>query len=290
MNSRLPVRKTYKLYINGAFVRSEGGRTLPATTPDGTFLDNYAYATRKDLRDAVKACEIAQNDWAKKTAYLRSQILYRAAEMLEQRKHELIHEVARSTSVDSSTAQNEVDISIDRLVYFAGWADKYSQLFGSVNPVATSHFNFTIPEPMGVVIIFAPELPSLLAPISLLASVILSGNAAILIPSEKYPLPSLTLAEILATCDLPKGVVNILSSIHADLAPFAAEHMGIHAIVDASGNISLQKVLQNGSAINLKRYACRRLSPTAWATESAEDPYWILDTVEFKTAWHPIGL
>ena len=288
-NTRIPIRKTYKLYINGAFVRSEGGRVLPALSPDGNLLDHYAYATRKDLRDAVKAARTAQPDWAKKSAYLRSQILYRAAEMLEQRKQELIHEVHRSTGCTAADAEKETTESIDRLVYFAGWADKYTQIFGSVNPVATSHFNFSIPEPTGVVALFAPQSPSLLPVISLIAPAILSGNTAIFIPSSKYPLPALTLSEILATSDLPKGVVNILSTVPSDLAPHAAEHLDINAIIDASQDEAISKTLQNGSAINLKRYQRRNLQPKDWFTAAAEDPYWILDTVEIKTAWHPIG-
>ncbi len=289
-NTRIPVRKTYKLYINGAFVRSEGGRVLPALAPDGALLDHYSYATRKDLRDAVKAARSAQADWAKKTAYLRSQILYRAAEMLEQRKQELIHEVHRSTGCSSPDAEKEVAESIDRLVYFAGWADKYTQAFGSVNPVATSHFNFSIPEPTGVVAIFAPHTPSLLPAISLIAPAILSGNSVVFIPSSKHPLPVLTLSEILATSDLPKGVVNILSTVPSDIATHAAEHLDINAIIDASQDESLWKALQSGSAINLKRYQRRSLQSEDWFTAAAEDPYWILDTVEIKTAWHPIGL
>jgi acyl-CoA reductase-like NAD-dependent aldehyde dehydrogenase len=289
-NNRLSVRKTYKLYINGVFTRSEGGRILPATAPDGSFLDNYSYATRKDLRDAVKAARTAQEDWAKKSAYLRSQILYRTAEMLEQRKQELVCEVARSTGIDSAQAEKEVADSIDRLVYFAGWVDKYAQVFGTVNPVASSHFNFSTPEPTGVVILFAPPLPSLLPAVTLIAAAILSGNAVILVPSSRHPLPALTLSEIFATSDLPKGVVNILSTVPADIASHAAEHLDINAIIDASQDESLWKTLQSGSAINLKRYHRRVLDAEAWHTAAAEDPYWILETVEFKAAWHPIGL
>ncbi|HXR03667.1 MAG TPA: aldehyde dehydrogenase family protein, partial [Verrucomicrobiae bacterium] len=187
-------------------------------------------------------------------------------------------------------AKREVTLAIDRLVYFAGWTDKYQQVFGSVNPVATSHFDFSTPEPTGVVVVLAPDAPSLVALVSLVAPVILSGNTAIVIPSEKLPLPAVTFTEILATSDLPGGVVNILTGRRAELIPHIAGHLDVNAVVDAAGNAELSAKLQAGTAINLKRYANRSLAPADWFTAKAEDPYWILDTVEFKTAWHPIGL
>jgi acyl-CoA reductase-like NAD-dependent aldehyde dehydrogenase len=290
MSTHLDVRKTYKLYIGGNFVRSESGRYLPARSPAGAHLDNYSHASRKDLRDAVSAARGAFDGWAKKTAYLRGQILYRAGEMLQNRAAELAGEIARSTGASPARARAEVRLAIDRLVYFAGWTDKYSQVFGSVNPVATSHFNFTIPEPTGVVAALAPDEPALLALVSLLAPVILSGNAAVVIASEKHPLPALTFAEILATSDLPGGVVNVLSGKRAELAPHVASHMDINAIVDGSGVTDLGVTLQAGTANNLKRYTERSLAPEDWFAARAEDPYQILDTVEFKTAWHPIGV
>ena len=290
MNQRLDVRKTYKLYIGGQFVRSESGRYLPAATGGGAPLDNYCHASRKDFRDAVVAARPAFEGWAKRTAYLRGQILYRAAEMLEHRAADLAGEIARATGARPPKARAEVAAAIDRLVYYAGWTDKYPQIFGSVNPVATPHFNFTTPEPTGVVAVLAPDEPSLLALVSLLAPVILSGNAAIVLASEKHPLPALTFAEVLATSDLPGGVVNILAGRRAELAPHLASHMDVNAIVDASGSAELGALLQAGAAHNLKRYTARSLTSADWSTAPAEDPYWILDTVEFKTAWHPIGL
>jgi acyl-CoA reductase-like NAD-dependent aldehyde dehydrogenase len=275
------------MYIGGNFVRSESGRFLPALSADGQALGNFAWGSRKDFRDAAVAARAAQAGWAKKTPYLRSQILYRAAEMLQSRSGELIREV--SPTVDSASAGREVAAAIDRLVYYAGWADKYAQVFSSVNPVATSHFNFTSPEPTGVVIAICPETPALLPLVSLLAPVILSGNAVILLASERYPIPAITFSEILATSDLPGGVVNILTGKLGELASHFASHMDINAIVDASGSEELWPVLQGGSALNLKRYSRRGLSAQEWFGPGGEDPYWILDTVEQKTAWHPIG-
>jgi acyl-CoA reductase-like NAD-dependent aldehyde dehydrogenase len=283
---RLDVRKTYKLYIGGNFVRSESGRSLAAKSPSGELLDNFCHASRKDLRDAVAAARPAAEGWSKKSAYLRGQILYRAAEMLDDRAGSMAEEIARSTGAESSRAREEVDLAIDRLVYYAGWTDKFTQVFGAVNPVATSHFNFTMPEPTGVVAVLAPDEPSLVPVVSLAAAVVLTGNSAVVVASERFPLPALTFAEVLATSDLPGGVINILSGKRAELLSHIAGHMDINAIVNASGSPELQ----SGTAINLKRYAERHLSAEDWLTDAGADPYWILDTVEFKTAWHPIGL
>jgi acyl-CoA reductase-like NAD-dependent aldehyde dehydrogenase len=290
MDTRLDVRKTYKLYIGGAFVRSESGRYMQAISAGGEQLDNVCHASRKDFRDAVVAARNAFDGWAKKTAYLRGQILYRAAEMLQNRSEEMVKEISRSTACDDHSARHEVTASIDRLVYYAGWTDKYSQLFGSVNPVATSHFNFTTPEPTGVVVTLAPDEPSLVALVSLIAPVILSGNSAIAVASEKHPLPAGTFAEILATSDLPGGVVNLLTGKRGDLLSHIASHMDVNAIVDGTGSTEVGAKLHSGTALNLKRYSNHSLGNEDWFTEKAEDPYWILDTVEYKTAWHPIGL
>lgn len=290
MSTRLDVRKTYKLYIGGKFVRSESGKYLEAKGPDGAHLDNYSWASRKDFRDAVVAARAAQDGWAKATAYNRGQILYRAAEMLESRREALAAEVSRSHGVTLEQARTGVGRVCDRLVHHAGWTDKYQQVFGSVNPVASPHFNFTTPEPMGVVVVLAPDLPVLLPMVSLLLPVILSGNTAIVIPSERAPLPALSFAEILATSDLPGGVVNILAGKRAELAPHIASHMDVNAIVDGAGVPEISAQLQAGVATNLKRYFNHALPEADWFTERGEDPYWILDTVEMKTAWHPIGL
>jgi acyl-CoA reductase-like NAD-dependent aldehyde dehydrogenase len=290
MSTRLDVKKTYKLYIGGKFPRSESGRYLSAKSAAGAHLDNYAHASRKDFRDAVVAARKAVDGWSKATAYNRGQILYRAAEMLQNRAAELVNEIARSTGISAAKAQREVTLAIDRLVYFAGWTDKYQQVFGSVNPVATSHFDFTTPEPTGVVVVLAPDEPSLLALVSLAAPVVLSGNAAIVIPSEKFPLPAATFAEILATSDLPGGVVNILTGKRAELVSHIAGHLDVNAIVDGVGDAELGAKLQTGPVINLKRYTKHLATPAEWFTAKPENPYWILDTIEFKTAWHPIGV
>src|ERR1700743_2225303 len=196
MSTRLDVKKTYKLYIGGKFPRSETGLYLPAKSAKGEHLDNYAHASRKDFRDAIVAARAAVGGWGKATAYNRGQILYRAAEMLQNRAPELGNEIVRSTGVSAVKAKREVTAAIDRLVHHAGWTDKFSQVFGSVNPVASSHFNFTTPEPMGGLVVLSPNEPSLLALVSLVAPVILSGNTAVVISSEKYPLPAATFAEI----------------------------------------------------------------------------------------------
>jgi acyl-CoA reductase-like NAD-dependent aldehyde dehydrogenase len=287
-NSRLAVRKTYKLFIGGKFVRSESGRVLTARSAKGSELDNYSHASRKDFRDAVVAARGAFEGWAKASAYLRGQILYRAAEILENRREELAAEIARSLDVTPRHTTREVDTTIHRLVYFAGWTDKVSQVFGAVNPVSSPHFNFTIPEPTGVVVVVAPDEPPLLAMVSLLAPVILTGNTVIVILSEQFPLSGLTFAEIVATSDIPAGVVNVVAGKRAELALHIASHFDVNAIVN--GGEDAGEVLQSGIALNLKRYSARTLPPAAWFGPKAEDPCSILDTVEFKTTWHPIGL
>jgi len=288
--SETKVRKTYKLFISGAFVRSESGRSLPATGPKSVAPENYSWASRKDLRDAVTAARNSSDGWSQRTPYLRSQILYRAAEMAQQRQFELAEEIARSTGIPPTQAQTEVNCCIERLVHYAGWADKYAAIFSSTNPVASSHFSFTIPEPSGVVAIIAPDQPSLLALVSLISAVILSGNTAIVLVSEKYPLPALTFAEVFATSDIPPGVVNLLSGKRLELAPHFASHLDINAIVDASSDPSTSALLRTGQSSNLKRYIHREMTDADWYSEKAENPYWILDTIEYKTAWHPIGV
>jgi acyl-CoA reductase-like NAD-dependent aldehyde dehydrogenase len=288
--SRLAVQKTYKLFIGGKFVRGENGRVLPAHGSNGRILANYCRASRKDFRDAVKAARNAFDDWSKQSAYLRGQILYRAAEMLEMRQSELQEELSRGNGQRKKNAQDETTLAVDRLVHYAGWTDKFSQIFGTVNPVASSHFNFTTPEPTGVVVVVCPDEPPLLALVSLVAPVVLAGNTAVVLASTAKPLPALTFSEIIATSDLPPGVVNIITGDRAELAPHFASHMDVNAIVDATGDEKIGRELQSGGGFNVKRYVRRDLSPAAWQTNEAESPYWILDTVEMKTAWHPIGL
>jgi acyl-CoA reductase-like NAD-dependent aldehyde dehydrogenase len=287
---RLQVQKTYKLYIGGKFVRGENGRVLPALGSDRKPIANYCRASRKDFREAVVAARASLGGWSKQSAYLRGQILYRAAEMLEMRRDQLQAEIERSNGSSTAKARQEAIDCIDRLVHYAGWTDKFSQIFSSVNPVASSHFNFTMPEPTGVVVIVCPDEPSLLALITLVAPVILAGNTAIVLASPTQPLPSLTFSEIIATSDLPGGVVNILTGDRAELAPHFASHMDVNAIVDASGDPATNEKLQTGGGFNVKRYVRRDVTSAGWRTREVENPYWILDTVEMKTAWHPIGL
>jgi acyl-CoA reductase-like NAD-dependent aldehyde dehydrogenase len=286
--TRLGVEKTYKLFIGGKFVRSESGRVLTASGSNGESGSNYSRASRKDFRDAVTAARSAFGGWSKLSAYLRSQILYRAAEMLERREGELRSEIERGPG--GGNARSEVSRTIDRLVYYAGWTDKFSSVFGAVNPVASSHFNFTTPEPTGVVVVVCPDESPLLALVSLVAPVILAGNTAVVLASTRSPLPALTFSEIIATSDLPGGVVNLLAGDRAELAPHFASHMDVNAIVDGSGDEEIGRALQRGGGLNVKRYFRRDLAAADWAKNDAENPYWILDTVEMKTAWHPIGL
>lgn len=291
MAERLSVLKTYKLYIGGKFPRTESGRYEIATHPEtGKQLANYCRASRKDLRDAVVAARKAQPGWAKASAYLRGQILYRAAEMLEGRADQLASELSQSAGITGAAAQKEVAESVDRLVHYAGWTDKFAQVFGAVNPVASPHFNFTTPEPTGVVGIICPNQPSLLALVSLIAPVVLSGNSVVVLASEAAPLPAITLAEIIATSDVPGGVINLLSGFREELAPHFASHMDINAIVDGSSDAEIATTLREGAAENLKRVKARNLDARDWFGDAGKDAYAILDTVEFKTAWHPIGV
>jgi len=286
--ARLAVPKTYKLYIGGEFVRTESGRADAIARKDGAFVANVSRASRKDLRDAVRKARAAQEGWAAKTAYLKGQILYRMAEMLEGRSAEferLLREPGGSTAAQ---ARAEVRASIDRLVHYAGWSDKFTALLGTVNPVASSYFDFSVPEPMGVVGIVAPEKPGLLGLVSLLAPIVVAGNAAVAILPEKNPLASLELAEVLATSDLPPGVANLLSGRKAELSPHLARHMDVNAIADAGGDAALSKALAQDAAVNVKRV--RRYALGAFRGDDAQGLDFIEAFTEIKTTWHPIGV
>ncbi len=289
--TRLKVPKTYKLFIGGKFPRSESGRTMTAQdAATGEHLAHCSRASRKDLRDAVAAARSALPGWSGATAYLRGQILYRAAEMVEGRASAFAEEISAVTGAPGADSRREVEAAVDRLVHFAGWTDKIGQVFASVNPVASPHFNFTLPEPVGVVVALAPDRPCLLAAVSLLAEAVLSGNTCILLASETAPLPAATLSEALATSDLPGGAVNILTGVRSELVPWIAGHLDINAVLDGSGDPSVRHALELGAAANLKRVHDHSLpSPEAWFGAEAVDPYRILDAVEFKTAWHPMG-
>jgi len=279
--SRIDVLKTYKLFIGGAFPRSESGRVYAIKDFKGNHLANPSLASRKDLRDAVVAARSAFPGWSSASAYNRSQILYRMAEILEGRSEQLVTEIIALEGVTPRAAALQVQQSVDLLVWYAGWSDKISALAGSTNSVSGPYYNFSTPEPIGVVAIFAAAKPSLLNLIAAIASVITSGNTAVVIASEKFPLPAITFSEIMATSDLPAGVVNVLTGSSAELAPWAASHMDIDSI-DASGLTAKQlKETQLAGAQNLKRI---RVSP------DLESPARILSFMEIKTVWHPIGI
>ena len=285
MTTRIPVLKTYKLFIKGAFPRTESGRSTLVKGPDGRPIANICRASRKDFREAVVAARGAQDAWAKRTAYNRSQILYRIAEMLETRQAQFIEELA-SQGVPASAGQSEVQHSIDRLVHYAGWADKYTQVFSSVNPVASSHFNFSIPEPTGVVAILLPDAPSLLGLVTHLTPAIVGGNTVIALASRAEPLTAITFAEVLATSDVPGGVVNLLTGDLAELAEHFASHMDVNAIVYAAEDRSQLTKVQQLAAANVKRVIVPKIAD--YADDLAQSPYAILDLQEIKTTWHPI--
>jgi acyl-CoA reductase-like NAD-dependent aldehyde dehydrogenase len=282
------VRKTYKLFIGGAFPRSESGRSYSVTSAKGEFLANAALASRKDVRDAVVAARAAFGGWSRATAYNRGQILYRVAEMLEGRRDQFIAEVRVSEGLRSPAAEALVDAAIDRWVWYAGWSDKIAQVYGSANPVAGPFFNLTTPEPTGVVGVVAPTESSLLGLVSVVAPVIVTGNTCVVLASERAPLPAITLAEVLATSDLPGGVVNILTGRTAETAPWLAAHMDVNAI-DLTGAPDPQAATEweVAAAENLKR-VLRPRPGDDWADDPGLDR--LLAFLEPKTVWHPKGL
>jgi acyl-CoA reductase-like NAD-dependent aldehyde dehydrogenase len=278
---RIPVQKTYKLYIGGAFPRTESGRFYKVEDGRGKLLANMCQASRKDFRNAVVAARKAFSDWAGRSAYNRGQILYRVAEILETRRDQFIAEL-KSQGLPIAAARDEVDQSIEQLVYYAGWADKYQQIFSTVNPVSSSHFNFSILEPTGVAGILAPATPSLLGIVATMAPVVCGGNSCVVLASETKPLCSITLAEVLETSDFPAGVVNILTGTRSELLEQFATHMDINAIVYCGDDAAELRVVQEGASLNVKRVVhCTDTTPT--------DPYRILEAQEVKTTWHPIG-
>jgi acyl-CoA reductase-like NAD-dependent aldehyde dehydrogenase len=282
---RLEILKTYKIYIGGKFPRTESGRYYIATNKKGEKLANVCLCSRKDFRDAVIAARNAFADWSGRAAFNRGQILYRMAEMLEGRKAQFVEEMMMQ-DYSRPKAIAEVELAIDRLIYYAGWCDKYQQVFSSVNPVASPHFNFSSPEPMGVVSILAPQDDTLLGLISLLAPVVAGGNTCIVLASHQKPLCAVTLAEVLNSSDLPGGVVNILTGKVAELAPYFADHMDVNAVLCCESDQSLRKMINEKASLNLKRVFFR--DDLKWKDESSHSPYLIMDTVEIKTTWHPI--
>jgi len=287
--SRLQISKTPKCYVGGAFIRSESNRTYEIADSKGEFFANVPLCTRKDVRNAVEAAAKAGPGWAKRSGYNRGQILYRMAEMLEARSGELVDAHFPKDAAEKKQAAAEVVAAIDRIVHYAGWTDKYESLLGSVNPVATAHFNFSVTEPMGLVAVAAPDEAPLLALISMILPVITSGNAVVALASERKPYPAILLGEMLATSDLPGGVINLLTGKNADIIPTFATHEHIRA-VSAFATPEERKTLQAGAAESVKRTKLIPAEkPYDWFADSAQGLYHIRDFVELKTTWHPVG-
>ncbi len=282
---RLEIFKTYKIYIGGKFPRTESGRYYLAENKAKEVLANVCLSSRKDFREAVVAARNAQGDWGSRAAFNRGQILYRIAEMLEGRKVQFVEELMQQDATKAD-AENEVLLSIDRLIYYAGWCDKFQQLYSAVNPVASSHFNFSVPEPTGVVSIIAPQNTSLLGLVSVIAPVIAGGNTCVLLASFTKPLCAVTFAEVLNSSDVPGGVVNVLTGKIPELASYFAEHMDVNAIVFCEADTDIQKMIQEKASLNLKRVVL--YNKINWLSDNGQSPYLIMDTQEIKTTWHPI--
>jgi acyl-CoA reductase-like NAD-dependent aldehyde dehydrogenase len=292
--ARIAVRKTYKLYVGGQFPRSESGRSYIVRGADGAPLANAVRSSRKDLRDAIRTARAAAPSWAGKTAMNRGQVLYRVAELMEGRRAQFADELVAAEGLTATVAQAIVDRSIDRWVWYAGWADKISQLFGTVNPVGASYFNFTFPEATGIVGIVAPESSSLLGLVSRVAPAVVGGNAVVVLASESRPLPAVTLGEVLATSDVPGGVINILTGLRRELVPIIASHMDVNAIDTWGVPRDMRASVEEAAVENVKRLA----RPPRNADERfdwldnrrAQRPEWIAAFLEMKTVWHPIGI
>ncbi len=286
--TRLPITKTPKVYVGGAFIRSESARTFPLRDVAGNFVANIPQCSRKDLRNAVEAAAKAGPGWAKRTAYNRGQIIYRLGEMVEARRTELAAAL-RLGGATATAATKEVSATVDRLIYYAGWADKYEQVLGSVNPVAAPYFNFTVSEPMGIIGLLAPPEAPLLALISLLAPAITSGNTVVALASSAQPYPAIILGEMLATSDLPSGVVNLLTGLRAELIPTFATHAHFRALGGVA-NKAEQTALKLGAAESVKRvklFAAE--APINWFSSEQQSVDALRAYLEFKTVWHPIG-
>jgi acyl-CoA reductase-like NAD-dependent aldehyde dehydrogenase len=287
MSERVEVRKTYKLYIGGKFPRSESGRSYEVTDTKGHFLANPALASRKDARDAVVAARAAFGGWSGATAYNRGQVLYRVAEVMEGRRDQLATEVAAAEGLTRRKAEGLVDAAVDRWVWYAGWTDKLAQVVGGANPVAGPYFNFSVPEPTGVVAVIAPQRSSLLGLVSVLAPVIATGNTAVVVASRTMPIPAVTTSEVLATSDVPGGVVNILTGAPWEMAPWLASHMDVNAI-DLAGSGLDGVDLEKAAADNLKRVRRPVDADFDWSPEPGLER--LTAFLETKTVWHPVGL
>jgi acyl-CoA reductase-like NAD-dependent aldehyde dehydrogenase len=294
-SDRLPVLKTYKLYIGGQFPRTESGRSYLVSSADGDPLANACRASRKDLRDAVRVARAASGPWAARTAMNRGQILYRVAELMEGRFDQFTNEVAIAEGIDAKQAREVVGRAIDRWVWYAGWSDKIAQVLGSSNPVGAPYFNFTIPEPTGVIGVVAPERSSLLGLVSRLAPVLAGGNVAVVLASESRPLPVITLSEVLATSDVPGGVVNILTGHRSELVPVLAAHVDVDGVDGWGIPDDLRVAAEEAAADSVKRLSRRPKGVSDarfdWLDDRAsERPEWIAAFLEMKTVWHPIGV
>ncbi len=300
MSTRLEVTKTYKLFIGGKFPRTESGRSLKIESADGDVRAHLCHASRKDLRDAVEAAKKAQPGWAGATPYLRGQVLYRMAEMMEGKREEFAEAILatsrsrgrpkRSATTRSGTL-SEVDAAIDRLVCFGGWADKYAQVLGGNNPVAGPHYNFTVPEPTGLVGVVAPDEPPLLGLISLIAPPLCAGNAIVAIGSDRHPLPAAILGEVCATSDVPAGVVNVLTGQRNELLEPLAHHREVNAISAANLPQKAKTTLELGAAENVKRVRVDTVRDEQWLDETVcHSPWRIEPFVEMKTIWHPSAM
>ena len=288
MSDRVAVAKTYKLYLGGAFPRSESGRSYPIRDSRGGFLANAAQASRKDVRDAVAAARKALAGWSGATAYNRGQVLYRVAELLEGRREQFGSEVAASEGAQAKRAQSIVDAAVDRWVWYAGWADKVTSVLGASNPVAGPYFSFSVPEPTGVVGVLAPQSSSLLGLVSVLAPVIATGNTAVVVASQDRPLPAITLSEVLATSDVPGGVVNILTGRTAELAPWLASHADVNAIDLTGAPEAMRTDLEHSAANTVKRVLAAPPSEPNWTQQP--DVSRLHAFLETKTVWHPMGI
>ncbi|MBB4903850.1 aldehyde dehydrogenase family protein [Actinophytocola algeriensis] len=288
MSDRLSVAKTYKLYIGGAFPRSESGRSYVVRDSKGGFLANAAQGSRKDVREAVVAARKAFGGWSGATAYNRGQVLYRVAELLEGRREQFIAETAASEGIATKKAQSTVDAAIDRWVWYAGWTDKIATVLGASNPVAGPYFSFSVPEPTGVVGVLAPQASSLLGLVSVVAPVIATGNTAVVITSQDRPLPAITLSEVLATSDVPGGVVNIVTGRTAELAPWLASHADVNALDLAGAPESMRAELEGAAADTVKRVLRARATEPDWTAQP--DMSRLRAFVESKTVWHPMGV
>ena len=284
---RVPINKTFKLYIGGKFPRTESGRYIKLNANDGSLLANICRGSKKDVRDAVTAARKGFGEWSKKTAYNRGQILYRIAETLEGRKSQFIATLVQQ-GIKPRQAEIETEAAIDRIVYYAGWTDKYQQIFSSVNPVESSHFNFSFPEPTGVVSVIAPEASGLLGFISSVMPAIAGGNTVIVLASEKYPLTAVEFAEVIHASDVSAGTINIITGLRKELITPLSSHLDINAVVYCDNNPDELLLIQQQGSLNVKRILHHYQSD--WLSDSTQSPYMIMDAQEIKTTWHPVGI